>query len=542
VTTLVDVSMPLREAQRPAPATGDWGPLGWEVLGRWFDAVTGTGRALPDHLLGGLPADVVLQTPPLALVAAAEACRRGRQDEADVYRLALDGHRSAEPTPGERDGPGDSGERSDADGPGHPGDRRNPGGPGHGGDLGTPGGPGDRGDWSTACLLVDVAYGWAFGADRRALAAAASLGRLARPAPWTPRLRQLARLAQAEQDLATGALDRAHHRLDELAEVGETAEVRALAAAMTATIEALAGAVAVAERRLDALDVPPDTGLAACTRRFAHVAGGLSAAQRAGRWGASGRSALHELPAAWAPSSLRHLERAVRAASDGHPPYVGLDEMTVHHPLVRRALVAVGVLEVVCPQGRVVAVGGPAERAVHRARRRLLDLGLDVDPTDLQTGVDPGRERHPRTGVEAAALAALAAHRRGDRRAAHRHLVDALDLAACTGVTAPLLEPDRQLAVLVDVHRAELGPHQAFALGLLDRLHPAGCRPPVEPLTDREVEVVRHLPTLMSNSEIAGAMHLSINTVKTHLKSAYRKLGVDGRRDAVRRSRELELL
>jgi LuxR family transcriptional regulator, maltose regulon positive regulatory protein len=64
----------------------------------------------------------------------------------------------------------------------------------------------------------------------------------------------------------------------------------------------------------------------------------------------------------------------------------------------------------------------------------------------------------------------------------------------------------------------------------------------VENLTDRETAVLQYLPTLMSNAEIADGLHLSINTVKSHLKAVYRKLGVEGRRDAVLRGRELELI
>ena len=47
---------------------------------------------------------------------------------------------------------------------------------------------------------------------------------------------------------------------------------------------------------------------------------------------------------------------------------------------------------------------------------------------------------------------------------------------------------------------------------------------------------------MMSNTEIAGEMFVSVNTVKTHLKHVYRKLDVTDRRDAVRRGRELQLL
>jgi LuxR family transcriptional regulator, maltose regulon positive regulatory protein len=64
----------------------------------------------------------------------------------------------------------------------------------------------------------------------------------------------------------------------------------------------------------------------------------------------------------------------------------------------------------------------------------------------------------------------------------------------------------------------------------------------LEPLSDRERAVLRYLPTMMSNVEIAGELFVTSNTVKTHLKSIYRKLGVARRRDAVERARALQLL
>jgi len=66
--------------------------------------------------------------------------------------------------------------------------------------------------------------------------------------------------------------------------------------------------------------------------------------------------------------------------------------------------------------------------------------------------------------------------------------------------------------------------------------------PLLEPLSERELALLRFLPTLMSNAEIASEMFVSVNTVKTHLKHIYRKLDVSERRDAVRRGRELHLL
>jgi len=71
---------------------------------------------------------------------------------------------------------------------------------------------------------------------------------------------------------------------------------------------------------------------------------------------------------------------------------------------------------------------------------------------------------------------------------------------------------------------------------------PVVTAPLLEPLSDRELTVLRFLPTLMSNAEIAAEMYVSVNTVKTHLKHVYRKLDVTDRRDCVRRGRELRLL
>jgi len=64
----------------------------------------------------------------------------------------------------------------------------------------------------------------------------------------------------------------------------------------------------------------------------------------------------------------------------------------------------------------------------------------------------------------------------------------------------------------------------------------------VERLTERELTVLRYLPTMMSNSEIAAEMYFSVNTVKTHLKSIFRKLDVTRRRQAVERARSLSLI
>jgi ATP/maltotriose-dependent transcriptional regulator MalT len=71
---------------------------------------------------------------------------------------------------------------------------------------------------------------------------------------------------------------------------------------------------------------------------------------------------------------------------------------------------------------------------------------------------------------------------------------------------------------------------------------PAGPRLPVEPLSESELRVLRYLPTNLSGPEIAGELYVSLNTVRTHLRHLYGKLGTHRRAEAVARARALGLL
>ncbi|MGH9258921.1 MAG: response regulator transcription factor, partial [Acidimicrobiales bacterium] len=64
----------------------------------------------------------------------------------------------------------------------------------------------------------------------------------------------------------------------------------------------------------------------------------------------------------------------------------------------------------------------------------------------------------------------------------------------------------------------------------------------VETLSDRELSVLRYLPSRLSNREIGAELFVSLNTVKSHLKTIYRKLDVERRDEAVRRARQLGLI
>jgi ATP/maltotriose-dependent transcriptional regulator MalT len=63
----------------------------------------------------------------------------------------------------------------------------------------------------------------------------------------------------------------------------------------------------------------------------------------------------------------------------------------------------------------------------------------------------------------------------------------------------------------------------------------------VEPLSERELDVLRLLRTDLSGPEIARECMLSLNTIRTHTQNIYGKLGVNNRRAAVRRAEELYL-
>ena len=80
--------------------------------------------------------------------------------------------------------------------------------------------------------------------------------------------------------------------------------------------------------------------------------------------------------------------------------------------------------------------------------------------------------------------------------------------------------------------------------GVLARLHSVdgpGVPPLAEPLSDRELVIVRHLATGQTLGQIGGQLFISVNTVKSHVRSIYRKLQASSRREAIARVRQLGL-
>jgi LuxR family transcriptional regulator, maltose regulon positive regulatory protein len=71
---------------------------------------------------------------------------------------------------------------------------------------------------------------------------------------------------------------------------------------------------------------------------------------------------------------------------------------------------------------------------------------------------------------------------------------------------------------------------------------PAAVQPPLEPLSETEIRVLRYLPTNLSTPEIANELYVSPNTVKTHIRHLYAKLGTHCRGETVARAGDLGLL
>ena len=150
--------------------------------------------------------------------------------------------------------------------------------------------------------------------------------------------------------------------------------------------------------------------------------------------------------------------------------------------------------------------------------------------------------------VEAGVLEAVAKQELNDRAGAAVAIESALRLAERGSYRRPFVDGGPSVRGLL-VERVRHGTdHRALVAELIAALERRSASTELtlpellEPLSDREQAVLRYLPTMMSNAEIASELFLSVNTVKTHLKSIYRKLGATRRRDAVERARRVELL
>jgi LuxR family transcriptional regulator, maltose regulon positive regulatory protein len=149
--------------------------------------------------------------------------------------------------------------------------------------------------------------------------------------------------------------------------------------------------------------------------------------------------------------------------------------------------------------------------------------------------------------IQALLLQARVEDARGDTGASSRALEQALELAEPDGLLLPfLLQPTPDL---LERHSRLRSTHASLIseiLNLWSGHTPAARAEDAEPLEEQlsesELRVLRYLPTNLRGPEIAAELFVSQNTVRTHLRNAYAKLGVHSRTDAVKRARQLGLL
>jgi len=147
-------------------------------------------------------------------------------------------------------------------------------------------------------------------------------------------------------------------------------------------------------------------------------------------------------------------------------------------------------------------------------------------------------------------LLALAQDAQGDRAAAIAHLEQAITLAEREGYVRVFLNAGSWIEPLLETV-AEHGPSATYVNRILDGILSASTQRPelrtaqqplIDPLSDRELDVLRLLTSELTGPEIARELMVSVNTMRTHTKNIYSKLGVTSRRAAVRHAEELQLL
>ena len=187
---------------------------------------------------------------------------------------------------------------------------------------------------------------------------------------------------------------------------------------------------------------------------------------------------------------------------------------------------------------RLLLAQGTRDRADDR-------IGEAIELTErLLAAADDGG----RTGsaIDILVVQALARHARGDPAGALASLERAVALAEPEGYVRVFIDEGPPMAALL-----KLAAKDRKAPGYVRRLLAAAVtvegqtpvdQPLIEPLSERELEVLRLLESELDGPEIARELTVSLATVRTHTRSIYAKLGVNSRRAAVRRAAELGLL
>jgi LuxR family maltose regulon positive regulatory protein len=257
-----------------------------------------------------------------------------------------------------------------------------------------------------------------------------------------------------------------------------------------------------------------------------------------------------------AKGALEALRNAERIQAE-HPTYAKVNTI-VNTCRVHLSLAQEGPAEA-ARQAREARLG-ETESVIFREQERIVLAEVRVaeekweEALDLLTQLAEDAERGGRFGrlIEILALQAVAWQTQGNTARAVSALERALSLGEAEGYMRVFVEQGEPMATLLE-HVAAGGTAREYVTRLLDALGveaeepapppaPPSPSPLVEPLTDRETEVLRLLGEGYSNRQIADALFITLNTVKKHTSNIYGKLGVRSRTQAVVRAQELGLL
>jgi LuxR family maltose regulon positive regulatory protein len=181
--------------------------------------------------------------------------------------------------------------------------------------------------------------------------------------------------------------------------------------------------------------------------------------------------------------------------------------------------------------------------AQHRAQP---DADHAAQAVTLLKRLRSAAERGGRTAIviESLMLQALAHDAASDVPAAYAVLHRAVTLAEPAGYVRLFIDEDPPMAgLLKGLRKSPSAPAYVRRLIVASAaISTPAAQPLLDPLSQREVEVLRLLGGDLSGPDIARQLSVSLNTVRTHTKSIYTKLGVTSRREAVRQARDLNLI
>lgn len=183
---------------------------------------------------------------------------------------------------------------------------------------------------------------------------------------------------------------------------------------------------------------------------------------------------------------------------------------------------------------------GP-ETAIATAVAMVANSRFDAARKTVTPILDAADAAHPSTAMSAWAMYAYTSAQLSDSYATHRGLRRALAAGAPSGMIAPLLEGGEVIADELARHVGTFGHLDALAAKAMRAIR-AQAFPEQFHLTPSERRVLDFLPSGYTADQIAGMLSVSVNTVKTHSRSIYRKLQVSTRRDAVMVARRAGLL